>query len=152
MSQTMSTPAGQSTLVAAFVVRDTLCGLDATGVEEVIRLGRLTPVRYAPEEVVGIINLRGKIVTIIDLGLRLGFGKAVTGSESRIFIIEDCHEFIGLLADRVEEVVEVDSDCWRSPPANVNCGQGRFFKGVYRVRGRVITLLDAGQILGEGGR
>jgi purine-binding chemotaxis protein CheW len=143
----LTTPAGQTVLLAAFFVRDALCALDAAGVREVIRLGPLTPVRYAPEEVIGIVNLRGKIVTVVDLGLRLGFPKAVAGSDSRIFIMEDRGEFIGLLVDRVDEVREVERDSWQPPPANVNWGQARFFKGVCRASGRVITLLDAAQIL-----
>ena len=70
----------------------------------------MTPVRHAPAEVLGIVNLRGKIVTVVDLGLRLGFPKAVAGGDSRIFIMEDRNEFIGLLVDRVDEVVEVERD------------------------------------------
>ncbi|MGD1093569.1 MAG: chemotaxis protein CheW [Bryobacteraceae bacterium] len=148
MSQTLTTESGHTVLLATFFVHDTLCALDATGVEEVIRLGALTRVRYAPDEVLGIVNLRGKIVTIVDLGARIGFPKAVPGTDSRIFIIEDCNESIGLLVDRMDEVVEVERDHWQPPPANVNGAQARFFKGVCRVGGRVITLLDAGQILG----
>jgi purine-binding chemotaxis protein CheW len=147
MSETLTTQAGQTVLLATFFVRDALCALDAAGIQEVIRLGPVTSVSYAPEEVLGIVNLRGKIVTIVDLGLRLGFPKAVAGPDSRIFIIEDSSEFIGLLVDRVDEVVELEAGQWQPPPANVNWGQARFFQGVCRNRGRVITLLDAGQIL-----
>jgi purine-binding chemotaxis protein CheW len=147
MSQTLTTQVGQTVLLATFFVRDALCALDAAGIQEVIRLGPVTPVSYAPEEVLGIVNLRGKIVTIVDLGLRLGFPKAVAGPDSRIFIIEDGAEFIGLLVDRVDEVVELEAGQWQPPPANVNWGQAKFFRGVCRNRGRVITLLDAGQIL-----
>jgi purine-binding chemotaxis protein CheW len=150
MSDTLKSRAGQTALLTTFFVRDALCALDAAGVQEVIRLGPVTPVCYAPEQILGIVNLRGKIVTIVDLGLRLGFPKAVAGSDSRIFIVEDRNEFIGLLVDRVDEVVEVERDSWQPPPANANWGQARFFKGVCRVRGRVITLLDAGVILAEG--
>jgi purine-binding chemotaxis protein CheW len=150
MSQTINAPAGQTVLLATFFVRDTLCALDAAGVQEVIRLGPVTPVRHAPEEVLGIVNLRGKIVTIVDLGLRLGFSRAVAGTDSRIFIMEDRNEFIGLLVDRVDEVVEVERDHWQPPPANVHRSQARFFKGVCRARGQVITLVDAGRILAEG--
>jgi purine-binding chemotaxis protein CheW len=152
MSETLTTPAGQTLLLATFFVGDAHCALDAAGVQEVIRLGPVTPVRYAPEAVLGIVNLRGKIVTIIDLGLRLGFAKMVPGRESRVFIIEDRGEFIGLLVDRVDEVVEVGNDQLEPPPANVNWGQARFFKGVCRARGRVITLLDASLILSEDGQ
>ncbi len=148
MTQTSQT--GQSMLLATFFVREALCALDAAGVQEVIRLGPVTAVNYAPEEVLGIFNLRGKIVTIVDLGLRLGFPKAVPGPDSRIFIVEERGEFIGLLVDRVDEVVELEAGQWQPPPASVNWGQARFFQGVCRSHGRVITLLDSGQILKLG--
>ncbi|MGB6945330.1 MAG: chemotaxis protein CheW [Bryobacteraceae bacterium] len=149
MAKTLTAESGQTVLLATFFVRDALCALDATEVQEVIRLGPVTPVRYAPEAVLGIVNLRGKIVTIVDLGLRLGLPKAVPGADSRIFIMEDRGEFIGLLVDHVDEVVEIERERWQSPPANVNWGQAQFFKGVCRDRGRVITLVDASQILAE---
>ena len=150
MSTKLVSQASQTVLLATFFVRDALCAMDAAGIQEVIRLGPLTPVRHAPPEVAGILNLRGKIVTILDLGLRLGLGAVVSTHDSRIFIIEDRNEFVGLLVDRVDEVVEVGKDQWQAPPANVLSGQARFFQGVYRTRGRVITVLDPGSILSEG--
>lgn len=153
MSQTTTTATtgGQTILLATFFVRDALCALDATEVQEVIRLGPVTSVPHAPEEVLGVVNLRGKIVTIVDLGLRLGFPKAAAGTDIRIFIVEDQNEFIGLLVDRMDEVVEVERDHWQPTPANVPGEQARFFKGVCRARERVITLLDVTQILATGG-
>jgi len=150
MSTMSVSQASQTVLLATFFVRDALCAMDAAGIQEVIRLGPLTPVRHAPPEVAGILNLRGKIVTILDLGLRLGLGAVVPGNDSRIFIIEDRNEFVGLLVDRVDEVVEVGRDQWQAPPANVLSGQARFFQGVYRTRGRAITVLDPRAILSEG--
>lgn len=150
MAHTVTQQEEQTILLASFHVRHALCALDASGVQEVIRLGPLTPVRHAPAEVCGIVNLRGKIVTILDLGLRLGFPKIVPGPESRIFIMEDRNEFIGLLVDRVDEVVEVESGDWQPPPTNIAWGQARYFKGVCRAGGRVITILDPAPILAEG--
>ncbi len=149
MAETMSST-GHAVLLATFYVRGALCAVDAAGIQEVIRLGPLTPVRHAPQQIAGIVNLRGRIVTVLDLGLQLGFAPIVPSTDSRIFIVEDRHEFIGLLVDRVDEVVEVESDRWLPPPANVSWGQARFFKGICRDRDRVITLLDAGQVLSEG--
>jgi purine-binding chemotaxis protein CheW len=149
MPYALQTGASQPVLITTFFVRDVLCGLDAAEIQEVIRLGPVTPVCHASSEVVGIVNLRGRIVTILDPGLRLGLPKAVPGMESRVFIIEDRSEFIGLLVDRVDEVVEVDAKAWQPPPANVSCGQGSFFKGVCRAHGSVITILDAPRILAE---
>lgn len=150
MSPTLSSENGQAVLLTTFFVRDALCALDAAGIQEVIRLGPLTPVHHAPDEVLGIVNLRGRIVTILDLGLRLGFAKVVPGADSRIFIVEYHGEFIGLLADRVDEVVEVERNQWQAPPPNVAWGQARFFEGVCRAAGRVITILDSAAILAEG--
>jgi len=140
---------GQSVLFATFFVRDSLCALGAAGIQEVIRLGPLTPVRNAPPAVAGISNLRGKIVTVLDLGLRLGFPKTVSGGESRIFIMEDASEFIGLLVDRVDEVVETDPERLQPPPANISSSQAKFVKGICRAGSRVITVLDTAQVLGE---
>ncbi|MGD1073027.1 MAG: chemotaxis protein CheW [Bryobacteraceae bacterium] len=140
MSQAMTMSAGQTVLLATFFVRDTLCALDATGVQEVIRLGPITEVRYAPAEVLGVVNLRGTIVTI---------PQAVVGPDTRIFIVEDRNEFMGLLVDRVDEVVEVERDDRQPTPANVNGEQARYFRGVCRAGGRAVTLLDAGRFLAE---
>ena len=150
MSTALATSTGQADLLATFFVRDALCALDAASVQEVIRVGPVTPVHYAPGEVVGIFNLRGRIVTIVDIGQLLGFAAAIPGPDSRIFIIEDRNEFVGLLVDRVDEVVEVERQHWQAPPANVPWGQARFFQGVRRARGRVVTILDPGPILAEG--
>jgi len=152
MPSMLVSEAGQAVLLASFFLREALCAMDAAGIQEVIRLAPLTPVRHAPPEVAGIVNLRGKIVTILDLGLRLGLRPVVPGSDSRIFIIEDRGEFVGLLVDRVDEVVEVERKQWQAPPANVLSGQARFFQGVCRTGGRVITVLDPGTILAEGVR
>jgi purine-binding chemotaxis protein CheW len=139
--------AAEARLLATFYIRDALCALDAASVQEVIRLGLLTPAPHAPEEVSGIINLRGRIVTIVDAGLKLGFGRTPPDRESRVFIIEDRGEYLGLLVDRVAEVVELESSDWNALPANISAGQARYFKGVARAGGRIIALLNASAIL-----
>lgn len=149
MSQIYAQREEQTVLLATFRVRHALCALDAAAVQEVIRLGPLTPVRHAPAEVCGIVNLRGKIVTILDLGLKLGFPAIVSNANSRIFIMEDRGEFIGLLVDRVDEVVETESGDWQPPPTNIAWGQAQFFKGVCRSGGKVITILNPTPILAE---
>ena len=151
MSTKLIAEESQTILLATFFLRDALCALDAAGIQEVIRVGAITPVRHAPESVAGIVNLRGKIVTVLDLGLRLGFSKAVPCAESRIFIMEDGNEFIGLLVDRVDEVVESDLSQLRPPPANLSASQSRFLKGVCRTGSRVLTVLETSGILGECG-
>jgi purine-binding chemotaxis protein CheW len=150
MAETMQEKSAETKLLATFVLRDALCAFDAARVQEVIRLGPVTPVRHAPEEVTGVINLRGRIVTLLDLGQILGFGKAEPKRDSRIFIIEDRGEFIGLLVDRAADVIEVDPRAEEPVPANLPSTQARFFRGVQRSDGRVIALLDLAELLPAG--
>lgn len=141
--------AQDSILLATFLVRGTSCALDASGVQEVMRLARLTTVHHAAPEVMGVINMRGRIVTILDVGLRMGFDRAVLGPDSRVFIIEDRSEFIGLLVDRVGEVVEVQRNSIEPTPANVQSGRMGFFHGVVRTGGRITTLINIEQVLSD---
>ena len=140
----------QSFLLATFYVHNALFSLDASVVQEVIRPGSVTPVRHAPAEVCGVINLRGKIVTLLDTALILGFDRTAPGPDSRIFIVEDRNEFVGLLVDRVAEVIEIDSAGEEPVPVNIPPAQSRFFRSVCRTGGRLITLLRPGELLAEG--
>ncbi len=141
---------GQPTLLATFFVRDALCGLNASSVQEVIRLGAITLAPHAPPDVAGIINLRGRIVTVVDAGMKLGYGPTAPGQNSRVFIVEDRDEFLGLLVDRVGEVLEVESGTEEPMPANLPPSQSKYFKGVNRIGGRVIALLDSAEMLAVG--
>jgi purine-binding chemotaxis protein CheW len=149
MAQT-PTPTTQSALLATFYVRSALFSLDASVVQEVIRPASVTPVRHAPSEVCGVINLRGRIVSLLDTALILGLEKSAPGPESRIFIVEDRNEFVGLLVDRVAEVVEVEPGSEEPVPVNIPAAQARFFRSVFRAGGRLITLLKPGELLAEG--
>ncbi|MCX6593467.1 MAG: chemotaxis protein CheW [Acidobacteria bacterium] len=135
------------TLLATFHVGEALFALDAAAVQEVLRLGQVTPVPHAPREVIGVINLRGKIVTLLDTGLILGLGAAARGRESRVFLIEDRGEFLGLLVDGVGEVIEVETSASEPLPLNIPPAQSRYFTGVCRAGGRVLTLLNTSELL-----
>ena len=140
----------QTKLLATFSVRDALCGLEASSVQEVIRMGALTKAPHAPPDVAGIINLRGRIVTVVDAGMKLGYGRTEPGPDSRVFIVEDHNEFLGLLVDRVGDVVEAESGAEETLPANLKPAQSRYFRGVNRVGGRVIALLNSAEMLAAG--
>jgi purine-binding chemotaxis protein CheW len=137
-------------LLATFYVQNALCALDASVVQEVIRPGSITPVRHSSPEVCGVINLRGKIVTLLDTGLILGFEPSVPGPDSRIFIVEDRNEFIGLLVSQVAEVIEMEPDREEPVPVNIPPARAKFFKSVCRTGGRLITILKPGDLLAEG--
>ena len=133
-------------------MRDGHYAIDAASIQEVIRLGPLTVVERAPAEVAGIMNLRGKIVTLLDLGMKLGYGKVVAVPKTSVLIVESGGEFIGLLVDRVEEVLSVEAGQWEPLPANTPAAQARYFHAVCRQAGRVLTVLDTERVLSEEGR
>jgi len=149
MIETQIEPCAQTSLLATFLVRDALCALDASGVQEVIRVESVTRVRHAPDEDTGVMNLRGKIVTLLDLGMILGLGKSVITRESRVFIVEDRGEFLGILVDSVSEVIEVESAQGDALPVNIPAAQARFFRGICRANGRVVALLNPCEVLNE---
>lgn len=149
MVETQTEQNALTTLLATFFVRDALCALDASGVQEVIRVESITSVRHAPPEVMGAMNLRGKIVTLLDLGVILGFGRSVVTRESRVFIIEDRNEFLGILVDSAGEVIELEPGKQELLPVNIPAAQARFFKGVCRAGGHVIAMLNPCEVLNE---
>lgn len=136
-------------LLATFFVRDSLCALDTSLVQEIIRVGAMTPVPHAPEAVRGVMNLRGRIVTLLDAGVILGLGRSEFTKESRVLILEDRGEFVGLIVDGVGEMVEVDSESREGLPANMPPSQARCFEYLCRSGGKVVGVLNAAFVLDE---
>jgi purine-binding chemotaxis protein CheW len=134
-------------LVSTFLLRGALCGVETHVVEEVVRLQSVTRVARAPEYVLGIVNLRGRIVTVIDLARKLGLGSVDPGSEARLYIVQAHSESVGLLVDRAVDVAELHRHSLERPPANVSGADGRFFRWIGRVNGRVVAILDAVEAL-----
>ena len=136
-------PPGRSTLlVTTFYLRDALFALDTSLVEEVVRLRRITRVAGAPGSVLGVINLRGKIVTVFDLAEILQLGKRPPDEESRLYIVRDGDGLAGLLVDRAADVIELDASALDPPPASLRGAEGRFFRGIARAGGPLVAVLD----------
>lgn len=134
-------------LAATFLLGQAAFGLDTAQIQEVVRLDNVTPVRHAPAYVVGIRNLRGRIVTVIDLRTRLELGRVNPGPESRILIVEAQGEPIGLLVDQVADTIEINTADIQPAPSNVNGVQGRHLGGVCRNGARLVALLDLTVVL-----
>ncbi len=142
----------QQVLIATFSLGSAAFGLDTAQVQEVVRVGNITQVHHAPGYVLGVMNLRGRIATVIDLAVKLGLDSSEVGADSRIFIVDWQGEQIGLLVDRVSDPVLLDKSDLKPPPENVRNIQGRQFRGVCHVSGMLIALLDTAAVLtGENG-
>ena len=113
-------------LVCTFVLgNEGAFGIDATSIQEVVMVGEITPVRHAPAFVAGIRNLRGRIVTVIDLCVRLGLGSVRVSPESRVLIADWKGEPVGLLVDRVAEAVVLEPGGLERAPSNLSVGKCR---------------------------
>ena len=138
-----------SVLISTFFIGETLWGIDTLRVQEVIRVSDVTPVRHAAPSVAGVINLRGKIVTIVDLGKKLALPQATSAAETRIIIVEWNNEYVGLLVDRVSDVVNAEISQIAPAPSNVQGVQGSFLEGVLRTRESLISILGIDKILAD---
>ena len=134
---------------ATFYVGDALCGMDILKIQEINKLMVMTKVPQAPDYVMGILNLRGQIVTIIDLGKKLGLSSTELTSKSRNIIVNSKGEYIGLMASRISDVMHSDKAKIESPPANIGGVQGKYFTGVCKTEDKLIGILDVEKVLKE---
>lgn len=133
--------------LATFYVGRLLIGADIRRVEEINRHLELTPVPHAPEVVRGVINLRGEVVTVIDLRTVLGLGETAISKSARNIVVNSKGEQIGLLVDRIADVVRARTNELERPPANVGGVEGRFFSSVYKMDSELLVVLDIETVL-----
>ena len=124
--------------------------IDILGVQEIIRMVELTPVPNAPHYVEGVINLRGKVIPILDLRARFGLPAGDRTKETRIIVVDIAHTILGFIVDSVQEVLRLPEDLIEPPPTTGRGGSAEFHKGIGRVDGRILILLDMSQLLGMG--
>jgi purine-binding chemotaxis protein CheW len=133
--------------LATFFVGEALCGMDILKVQEINKLIEMTRVPQAPEYVLGILNLRGEIVTIIDLGKKLGLKSTDLNDKTRNVIVNSNDEHIGLMVEQISDVVQAEWGKVEKPPANIGGVRGKFFTGVYKTEDRLVGILDVEKVL-----
>jgi purine-binding chemotaxis protein CheW len=132
---------------ATFYIQEALCGIDLLKVQEINKPTALTQVPQAPKHVMGVMNLRGRIVTIIDICRKLGLPPVTIDDANRNIIVRNREEHIGLRVGRISDVVAVQSDHIDAPPANLNGIEGKFFRGVFKSDHQLVGLLDIEALL-----
>jgi purine-binding chemotaxis protein CheW len=118
-------------------------------VQEINRVGEITRVPNAPDHVLGVINLRGKIVPVIELKKRLKLGRAEITKESRIVVVEAGLKILGLMVDRVAQVLQLTDDMIEETPEEVVERGENYVKCVGKIDGRMVILLDLPKIIGN---
>jgi purine-binding chemotaxis protein CheW len=124
-----------------------LFGLPISGVQDVFMPDRLTRVPLASPEIAGVLNLRGRIVTAIDLRLRLGMPRRTDGRPMMAVGIELKGESYGLLIDSVGEVMKLADGTREANPVNLDSRLARVSAGVHRLDGQLLVILDVDRVL-----
>jgi len=135
--------------LVTFRLKDETYGINVMQVQEVLRISEIAPVPGAPEYVLGIINLRGNVVTVIDTRTRFGLPIGELDDASRIVIIESDQQVVGILVDSVAEVVELQQSEIDSPPNTGNEESSRYIQGVASRDDDLLIVVDLNKLLTE---
>jgi purine-binding chemotaxis protein CheW len=136
--------------LALFQTGEMLCGLDTHNVQEINHNFEITPVHRAPDYVRGVINLRGEIVTVIDLHQKFNLPPDVANSESddtQVVVVRYEEECIALLVDNIYDVVNAHKYDISTPPSNIDGINAAFINGVYRMENDLVIVLDLEELL-----
>ncbi len=127
-------------------------GINVMQVQEVLRMTDVAPVPGAPHYVMGIINLRGNVVTVLDTRKLLDLSAGDITDSSRIMIIESGKVTVGLLVDSVAEVVNIASGDIDPPPSVGNDEGSRYIQGIYSSEQQILILIDLNKLIAEDHR
>ena len=133
--------------LVTFSTGDEEFGVDILRVQEIIRTMAITKVPKAPEFVEGVINLRGKVIPIIDLRRRFGLQPKTHDKHTRIIVIEINTMIVGFVVDSVSEVLRIPASTVEPPPPVVAGLESEYISGVGKLEDRLLILLDLDRLL-----
>jgi purine-binding chemotaxis protein CheW len=132
---------------STFSVDSLFFGIEVLKVQEVLRYLEMTSVPMAPDVIEGLINLRGQIVTAVDMRRRLGLPKRADGETPMNMVVRSDDGPVSLLVDEIGDVLEVGADSYELPPDNMPAEQREMIEGVYKLDGRLLLVLNAERVL-----
>jgi purine-binding chemotaxis protein CheW len=132
----------QKQQVCTFYLDGLLFGVDVQGVQEVIRYLEMTRVPRAPEVVEGLINLRGQIVTAVDMRGRLKLTPRPEGALPMNVVVRGDEGAVSLLVDEIGDVLEVDEELFERPPETLQGVAREMIQGAYKLKDQLLLILD----------
>ena len=142
--------AGTREVIAFLVGSQEFC-VDVMGVREIRVWTRATPVAHAPAFMYGVINLRGAVLPVIDLAVRLGLSPTIPTSRHAVLVVEIGSQMVGLLVEGVSEILTIKQDAIQSAPDIVSHMAKSFVQGILPLDGRMLSLLSFDAILPSEG-
>lgn len=135
--------------LVSFKLGDEEFGIDILKVQEINRMVEITKVPQAPHFCEGVINLRGKVIPVIDLRLKFTMEVKERDKDSRIIVCDVNGVVIGMIVDAVEEVLRIPGSTVEPAPDVVTSVNSDYIKGVAKLDKRLLILLDIGKVAGE---
>ena len=136
--------------IVGFQVGRETYGVPITSLHEIVRVPEITAVPDAPDYMEGVINLRGKIVSVIDLRKRFGEAKRALNRRNRILVVEHAGRLCGLIVDSASEVLKIPAAEIEPSPSTLQEGGLHCVTGLGKYKGRLIVLLDMAKLLESG--
>ncbi|HBE95097.1 MAG TPA: chemotaxis protein CheW [Desulfovibrio sp.] len=147
MSETVKKQDDELIQLVTFSIGEEEFGVDILKVQEIIRTMEITKVPRAPEFVEGVINLRGKVIPIVDLRKRFGLETRDHDKHTRIIVIEINQMIVGFVVDSVSEVLRIPANTVEPPPPVVSGLESEYISGVGKLQDRLLILLDLNRLL-----
>lgn len=135
--------------LVTFKLGDEEYGIDILKVQEINRMTEITTMPKAPFSVEGVINLRGKVIPVVNLRKKFGLDIKEVDAQSRIIVV-DIGSTVGLIVDSVSEVLRISSDTIEPPPPITGGIGSEYIRGIGKLEDRLIILLDIDKLLSEG--
>lgn len=135
------------TMFVTLIVEKQLCGVPVLSVRDVLGEQTITRIPLAPQEVAGSLNLRGRIVTAVDLRRRLRLPPAPPGTPRMSVVTEQGGELYALLVDQVREVMSLKSSQFERTPPTLPGAWAAYADGIYRLPIGLMVVLDVGRLL-----
>ena len=136
--------------IVGFQIGRETYGVPIASLHEIVRVTEITSVPDAPEYIEGVINLRGKIVSVIDLRKRFGEKQAAISRKNRILVVETAGRLTGLIVDSASDVLKIPAEDVEPPPAVFQEGGLNCVTGLGKYKNRLIILLDINKLLQAG--
>lgn len=133
--------------IVTFKVGDEEFSVSILKVQEIIRMSEITKVPRSPDFVEGVINLRGRVIPVIDLRKRFGLQKVERGIDARTIVVDSAGKVVGLIVDSVTEVLRLPASTVEPPPDIVSGVDSEYIDGVGKLSNRLVILLNLDKVL-----
>lgn len=134
--------------ISTFYIGDAVLGLDILAIQEINKLVEITKVPLASDNIDGVMNLRGNIVTVLNTGKMLGLPTGKERKDKRIIIVDSKGEYVGLIVDAIGDVVQAGKTEIKAPPANIDHINKDYFHGVLENTEQLIGILNIDKLIG----